>query len=156
MTKEAFAEQVVQLRSALYYVSYSLLPNPHDQEDAVQECIRKAFQKQESLRDEKYLKTWLIRILVNECHNIHRRRKREFPVEALPDTPPPEADREVFWSINRLDEKYRLPLVLHHYEGYTTKETAHILGIPEGTVKSRLLKARKLLGNYLQEKEVWA
>ncbi len=156
MQREAFAEQATALRGALYYVSYSLLRNPDDQEDAVQETIRKALEKLDTLREPKYLKTWLIRILINECHNTLRRRKREFPSEALPDVAPRDADGAVFDAISALPEKHRLPLVLHHYEGYTTREIASILRVPEGTVKARLVRARDLLKKSLEEQEALA
>lgn len=157
MTKDAFSQQVMLLRSTLYYVSYSLLTNRYDQEDAVQECLQKAWLKVGSLRDAKLFRPWITRILINECHNILRKRK---PYVALSDEEldsiaerPVDADPDLFDALTNLEEKLRLPIVLHYYEGYTTREIASILRVPESTIKSRLVKARKNLGRMLRVQE---
>lgn len=152
MTKEAFEQQVIALRKQLYYVSYSLLPNPSDQEDAVQECIQKALMKRETLRHDEYFKTWLIRILINVCHGMRRRRQREIPVEEISVVKPDTASGDVFEAVIGLDQIYRLPVVLHYHAGYSVKEVARILRLPEGTVKSRLSRARAILAAELEKK----
>lgn len=149
MTKEAFEQQVLSLRRMLYYVSYSILANHADQEDAVQECIHKALLKRETLKQDAYLKTWLTRILINECHNILRKRKREVLSDELRIDTPPMADHGLFDAISKLDERLRVPVVLHYMEGYTTKEIAAVLRTPESTIKSRLKRARELLKQIL-------
>lgn len=157
MTREQFDQAILSLRSMLYYVSYGLLANSNDQDDAVQEAIRKALEKRASLRDEKQFKSWLTRIVINECYNILRKRKREIPTEELPALEvPPQAKEELFDALMTLEVKRRLPIVLHYYEGYTTKEIAQILRVPEGTIKGRLVRAREQLGLLLQEKEALA
>ena len=153
MTKERFEQEILALRGMLYYVSYSLLGNPADQDDAVQEALRRALEKRASLREEKKLKSWLTRILVNECYNILRRRKREVPVQALVVQVPPAANGILFAALMAMEDRLRLPLVLHHYEGYTTREIAQILRVPEGTIKGRLVRARKALASALNEEE---
>ncbi|MCL1855275.1 MAG: RNA polymerase sigma factor, partial [Clostridia bacterium] len=64
MTSAEFGVRIVEMQETLYRVCYSILPRACDREDAVQECIRIAWQKQGSLRDERYLQTWVIRILI--------------------------------------------------------------------------------------------
>ncbi len=155
MTREAFEDAVVSLLGVLHSVSYSLLPNPEDQADAVQECVRKALQKRETLREDRFLKTWLIRILVNECYTILRGKKRIFSTDSVEIVAPPQADGTVFEALMQLEEKYRLPIVLHHIEGYKTQEIARILRIPEGTVKGRLARGRTRLQAILVEQEAW-
>lgn len=156
MTKEAFVAEVLALRSTLYYVSYGLLQNREDQDDAVQECIHKALRKRESLREDRYLKTWITRILINECHNVLRRKKREIPLEDIRPDAPPTAEYGLYECVTDLEEKLRLPVILHYMEGYTTREVAQILRAPESTIKSRLARARKKLGQMLQQEEVLA
>lgn len=151
MTKEAFAEQVVLMQDVLYRISYSMLQNPNDQADAVQESLRRALQKRETLRHDEYLQTWLIRILINVCNDMMRRRAREIPVEEIRAALPPESDHVVVEALAQIDVRFRLPLTLHHIEGYTTKEIARILRIPEGTVKTRLARGRRYLKEILQE-----
>lgn len=153
MTKEAFIEQVTALTNMLYRVSYGLLANPEDQADAVQESIRKALCKRESLRDDQFFRTWLVRILINECRNIQRRGGREIPAEEIVLAAPPEANRELYEALMALPDKYRLPVMLHYIEGYAVMEIARMLRVPEGTVKTRLRKARGLLKALLQDEE---
>ena len=145
MTKNEFAAQVVSLQDTLYRVSYSLLPNPYDQDDAVQETIRIALQKRETLREDRYLKTWIIRILIHVCYGLLRKKKKELPTETIEVVVPPTSDGTVVEALLKLEERFRLPLVLHHIEGYTTKEVSRILRVPEGTVKGRLVRGRDLL-----------
>ena len=92
MTNERFAQEIVALTDTLYRVSYSILPEKCDREDAVQSCLEKAWKRRRALREERYLKTWLVRILINECYDIHRRRAREAPCE-LPEHAGPHASR---------------------------------------------------------------
>ena len=152
MTNDEFAERIVGMTQTLYRVCYAMLPLAADREDAVQECLKKAWEKRGSLRDERYLQTWVIRILINECHNIQRRAKREAPAEALPDRPAPEgADRGLHDALLHLETKLRLPIVLHYMEGYSVAEIARMLRLPAGTVKSRMLRGRKALKDMLTE-----
>lgn len=156
MTKDEMAQRLLSMTDAMYYISYSMLTNRADQEDAVQECIRKALAKHASLREERYAKTWVTRILINECNNILRRRKRETPTDEIFAVAPQTADEGVFELLSSLSDKLRLPLVLHYYEGYTTGEIAKILHVPEGTIKGRLARARKALSVMLEEEGVMA
>ena len=154
MTYDSLVDHIIAHTETMYYVSYTLLHHKADQEDAVQQTIEKALRKYAALRDEKQVRAWLTRILVNECYNTMRKRKREFPVEVLPCAPPTTADSSAFYSIMSLPETYRLPIVLHYQQGYTTKEAAKILRIPESTVKGRLVRGRKELSQLLQQEGV--
>lgn len=153
MTREQFEQQVISLEKTLYNVAYNMLKSPDDRADAVQESIKKAIIKRESLRSDKYLKTWLIRILINECHNIQRVNKRTEPRVYIDEALPDFADRDLLYALQQLETKHRLPIVLHHISGYSTKEVAAILRVPEGTVKYRLVRGRKILQSILEEKE---
>ena len=111
MTYDSLVDHIIAYTDTMYYVSYTLLHHKADQEDAVQQTIEKALRKYAALRDDKRVRAWLTRILVNECYNTMRKRKREFPVEALPCAPPATADPSAFHSIMGLPETYRLPIV---------------------------------------------
>ena len=76
MSDEEFAERVTAMTQTLYRVCYAQLSQACDREDAVQEALRKCWQKRGQLRDARYLQTWVIRVLLNECHNIQRRAAR--------------------------------------------------------------------------------
>jgi len=123
-----------------------MLKNDFDCADAVQEAIFKAFVKLDSLREEKYFKTWLCRILIRECYKIAGALKRQQP--ALDDyTEPYYYNEEIglYDAIMQLNPKHRLAVTLHYIEGFSVAEIAKILKIPQGTVKSRLSKARAML-----------
>ena len=113
MTNERFAEEIIALTDTLYRVSYSILRDRYDREDAVQSCLEKAWKKRRTLRDERYLKTWLIRILINECYNVHR-HKRELPQEIPEQAAPPGADPNLHDEFMCLPEEVRTPIVLHY------------------------------------------
>jgi len=154
LTSEEFAKRIVAMMQTLYRVSYSQLSQSSDREDAVQECLCKAWQKRKQLKDERYMQTWVIRILINECHNIQKRNKRESVTDNLPErTAPPDSDIELHDALLQLDETLRLPILLHYAEGFSIKEVAQILRIPQGTVKTRMMRGRQELKKLLSEED---
>ena len=87
MTNEAFTGAIILMTPTLYRIARGQLMIEADQQDAVQEAIRRSWEKRESLKDERYLQTWVIRILLNACHDIQRHEKRVYPVSSIPDRP---------------------------------------------------------------------
>lgn len=152
MTNEEFAKIVTDTAAVMYRVSKSILKSDEDCEDAVQEAIAKAFSKLWSLKNDSYAKTWLIRIVINECYSILRKKKNSFYNEEITLE---EADSndysELYKALNELPADYRVTVVLYYIEGYSVKETAQILKVTEGTVKSRLSRGRKKLRGFLEE-----
>ena len=147
MDKQQFTEQIMALEQTLDCIARTYLHSPHDCADVVQETVLRAWKNRHTLRNEAYFKTWVVRILINQCKNLYRRRQRTVPVAEVPmaqagaDT----ADFALRDAVMALDLMYRVPFVLHYVEGYATKEIAQILGLPKGTVLSRLKRARDLL-----------
>lgn len=152
MTQQEFSRRVLEMQGTLYRISTSLLPQLCDREDAVQEALRRAWQSRDSLRQEAAFPAWLMRILLNECHAILRKRKREFPAAAVPALreTAPDADIELYTQFTALEERYRLPLLLHYMEGYKVAEVAQMLGLPQGTVKARLHRGRNILRDRIE------
>lgn len=154
MTQEEFAERIVAMQDTLYRVSTTLLPQLCDREDAVQSAIEKAWRKQGRLRDDRALRAWVVRILINECYTLLRKRRRETLTDAPPERETaPDARPELYELFTALDEKYRLPLALYYMEGYSVEEAARALALPTGTVKSRLHRGRLLLKDELSIEE---
>lgn len=152
MTSDEFSARIVAMMQTLYRVSYAQLGQSCDRDEAVQECLLKAWQKRHQLQDERYMQTWVVRILINECHNIQRKRNREIPLEELPERAAPAgADTELHDALLALDETLRLPILLHYIEGFSTDEIARILRWPQGTVKSRMRRGRAELKKSLTE-----
>ena len=157
MNKNDFAEKIMAAEATLYHISKSILKNDCDCADAVQETIITAYSKLHSLKDDRFFRTWLCRILINECYQICRANKRVVPLEDYMETDCPseqQNDLGLFDAIIELKTDLRLVIVLHYIEGFQTTEMAGILKIPEGTVKSRLSRARAELKSVLGEKEV--
>lgn len=152
MTKDEFSRRIIAMTDVLYRVAWSQLPQSADREDAVQETIRRAWEKQERLRDERYMQTWVIRILLNVCDTQRRKAARMLPAEYLPAVHCDEQrETPLLDALFSLEEKFCLPLQLRYVEGYSVAEVARMLRLPEGTVKSRLSRGRDKLKALLNE-----
>ena len=147
MTGETFASSVTDMTQTLYRVACSQLSIEADREDAIQETLRRAWEKRASLKNDSYLRTWVIRILLNVCHDIQREKKRMIPTADIPELPvsPGTEPIDLKGCLLQLEERERIPVLLHYIEGYDVKQIASILRIPQGTVKSRLQRVRSLL-----------
>ena len=151
MRNEEFTQAILGMTDTLYRVAATQLRQRADREDAVQECLRKAWEKRHRLREERYLQTWVIRILLNECHTIQRRMARTMPAEEVPAVQHDREEGLLKAALLRLEERYRVPILLHYLEGYSVAEVAAILRVPQGTVKTRLARGRKALKALLDE-----
>ena len=145
MTERAFTERVRMLEGPLWRIAWAMLRNGADCDDAVQESLLRAWRRIDSLRDESTFDAWLMRILVNECKSLLRRRARRplTPLDAAPEPAAPAENAALRDAIFALPLNLRLPLLLHYMEGYSVKETARMLRLPETTVHWRLHAARK-------------
>ena len=152
MTKEDLGHLIIASTDSLYRISKSILRNETDCEDAVSEAIVKSFDKINTLQHASYAKTWLVRILINECYRIYRQKQfapsNDFTFkENLSD----EADySELYHAMIQLDDKYRIPVELYYIEGYKIHEITDILNRSEGTIKSQLARGRQQLRKYLE------
>ncbi|MFE2752394.1 RNA polymerase sigma factor SigM [Actinosynnema sp. NPDC059335] len=156
----AFAELVRRHRDRMWAVALRTLRDPEEAADALQEAFISAFRAAASFRAESQVTTWLHRIVVNACLDRMRRRQTR-PTVPLPEAGPGEpvaprdamAEREtrlvVQAALNELPEEQRAPIVLVDVEGYSVAETAQLLGIAEGTVKSRCARGRAKLAKVL-------
>lgn len=153
MTKAEFASRVRSMERKMYRVLRAMRLADQDAEDAVQEALLKAYRSLDSLREERYFETWMIRILLNEAKAIFRHpQRREIALDEK-IAYLPEGENSVAAAIMKLPEKERLSLVLHSIEGYSVKEIAEIMKSPTGTVKWRLKKAREKLSEILEKED---
>ena len=153
MDKQEFTGRVQAISDNLYRIACGQLRDHNDRCDAVQEAVLKAWSSRYILRDTRYFETWLIRILINECHMIQRRKARVMPAEYIPEpiTENSDSTSGLREAILALPEKLRMPVILHYMEGYDSKEIARMLRIPAGTVRTRLMRARNQLKLYLDD-----
>ena len=152
MTKDDFSLKILECERTLYRISMSMLKNETDCEDAVQMAILTAFEKLDTLKNEQYFKTWLVRILINVCNKQLSHKKRFIDIQEYMETAVPSSDIniDVKIALEGLPVKIREVVVLYYIEEFSVKEIKSILNIPEGTVKSRLSKGREFLKLALQ------
>ncbi len=158
MTKEQLGNVILDSQHQMYATAKSILKDDHDCADAIQETIVKAFSKLDTLRKDRFVKTWLMRILMNECYNICRKSEKILPIDQYMEqieTPQKESQSygELYEAVQELREELRIPIVLYYVEDFSCREIAEILNISEGAVQKRLARAREKLKNRLQNKE---
>jgi RNA polymerase sigma-70 factor (ECF subfamily) len=156
--REAFGELVRRHRDRLWAVAMRTLGDREEAADALQEALLSAYRAADRFRGEAAVTTWLHRIVVNACLDRARRRQAR-PAIGLPDLPAarepatvePDRDtaREVWSALARLPAEQRVPLVLLEMQGYSVAEIAKVLGVAEGTVKSRCARGRARLAAML-------
>lgn len=155
MNKEQFTAEVLKAERSLYHIAKSILKNDEDCADAMQNAILTAYQKLGTLRNEAFFRTWLTRILMNECYQFLRSRKEQVSYEEYMEqeegrSNPNQEYSELYEAVQSLSETYRIPFVLHYVEGYSVKETGQILNATESAVKVRLHRARNLMRERLK------
>lgn len=131
-------------------------------EDAVQEAFLRAFKSLKNFDDTKPFKPWITKIVVNQAIKIKKKWFGLFPlieylnIDEKESSPEQKAEshqtqQDLIASIYKLDQKYRLPLVLKYYEGFSETELSLILKLPVSTVKSRLYTARQRLEKIIKD-----
>lgn len=155
MKQQQFVTEVLAAEKQLYGIARSMLKREVDCEDAIQNTLLRAYANLKTLRNEKLFRTWLTRILINECYRILKKEKHLVPYEETRDGRTKSLEwgneySEVYEALMTLKETYRLAFVLHYIEGYSVKETAQILKISESNAKQRLLRARRQMQEILK------
>lgn len=149
--KKAFVRIVKDAEDMLYKVASSILQNDEDCADAIQEAILKAYSSITTLRDVRIFKTWMVRIVINCSYEILRKNKKLISMQEWmePASPDDRSTFEVKDALKSLEEDLRVPVTLYYLEEWNVREIAEAMEIPEGTVKSRLSRARLKLSQYL-------
>jgi RNA polymerase sigma-70 factor, ECF subfamily len=151
-----FESRLLESSTLAFRIAYSVLHHREDAEDVTQEAFAKAHRKFAQLRDRERFRAWLVRItwrLALDRRRADTRRTLRESAQAVgvPALSQDEQRVAAIWrAIDALPEKLRIVIVLASVEGHDTSEVARLLGIPEGTVKSRLFMARKRLKEELK------
>jgi RNA polymerase sigma-70 factor (ECF subfamily) len=153
--RDAFNELVRRHRDRLWAVALRTLGDREDAADALQDALLSAYRSADRFRGDAAVTTWLHRIVVNACLDRIRRRQSR-PTVPLVDTElavvaPVDSDTavDVRTALARLPAEQRVALVLVDVQGYPVAEVAAMLGVPEGTVKSRCARGRARLASLL-------
>ncbi|MBO4309582.1 MAG: RNA polymerase sigma factor [Lachnospiraceae bacterium] len=148
-------ELVEKYKNNLYAVAFNICKNPHDAEDVVQDTFVQYFSNRKQFETEEHVKAWLIRVAINKAKNINNSfwRKNKVTLDETMETLAFEGEesRELFETVMKLPEKYRIAIHLFYYEDYTVREISEILKISESNVKVRLSRGRNLLKETLKE-----
>ncbi len=154
---------VTKYMDSIYRIAISHTGNTADADDVVQQTFLKLLSGKVNFTDEEHMKRWLIRVCVNECNRLFssfwRRNVKLFaPGEDNDYADGPvsfikQENRELFEAVMMLPKKCRVVVYLFYYEGYSAKEIEEIIHVREATVRTRLVRARKLLKETL--KEAW-
>ncbi|SDN27433.1 RNA polymerase sigma-70 factor, ECF subfamily [Psychrobacillus sp. OK028] len=151
---EAFLQIMHLYKDTLYRTAFAFLKTEHEAVEAMQEVTFRAYQKIRTVKEPSYMKTWLVRIMINYCQDQLKKSKRASSSETLPEIGFSEdtTHLEINEAIASLSSSEQQLIFLKYFQNTKIKEIAELEKIPEGTVKSRLHKALKSLRNFLSEK----
>jgi RNA polymerase sigma-70 factor (ECF subfamily) len=157
-----FEAHLSDCSSLVVRVAYSVLRNQSDAEDVAQEAFLRAYRRMRDLRDRRKFRAWLVRLTWRMALDWRRAaRRRDRREDALARVSPQVGDAErdavehqrqaqLWTAIEALPERLRLVLVLAAIDGHTVRDVAELVGVPDGTVKSRLFEARRQLQERLR------
>jgi len=154
---EVLKEKIDLYSSSLLKLAAAYLKNPSSAEDVVQEVFINFNKIRPVFENKEHEKAWFIRVTINKCKN--EKRKKFYQWFSLDETliaTESKSNTDLLIAVWSLEVKYRLPIHLFYYEGYSMKEIAHILNEKEATIGTRLKRAREKLkanlgGDYFEE-----
>lgn len=160
---EAFEQLIKENKLKMYKVAKSILKNEDDICDAIQNALMSAYSNLNKLQNNKYFSTWLIRILINKSYDIINKNQKSYSTTTDIDEYNSDENLKSFDSYNseslienilcELEDNLKTITVLYYYNDYSVGDISIILNIPEGTVKSRLSRARKKIYEIIKSEE---
>lgn len=155
LTEQQFTDAAERYLDMVYRIALNWFRNPADAEDASQNAMLRLWRADTDFQGEDdYLRHWLVRVTLNECKRIssHPWRKRTVSLEVCPEPVFSDPARQtLFQEVMDLPAKYRVPLYLYYYEGYSVDEVGELLSMKPSTVQTRLARARAKLKIQLRE-----
>ena len=154
MTEKEFTAAAERHLDMVYRVALNCLRNPADAEDAAQTVLLRLWQSGQAFPTDDQLRYWLVRVTVNVCKDVLRSpwRRRMVALDHCREPAFAAPEHQALYSeVMALPAKYRLPLYLYYYEGYTAPEVGELLGLKPSTVQTRLSRAREKLKAQLKE-----
>ena len=150
LDKDDFTRLVLQNQTAMFRTARAIVSTDEDAEDAVQSAICTAFTKLDALRDPAKFKSWILRIVVNNCYDLCRKYRPITDLsevqDFLPADDPDPTERLSLWeAVLSLNPEMRSVVTLFYYDGFSIREISRVLGISDVAVKTRLSRSRKQL-----------
>ena len=161
--EQKFTALIEENKLRFYKTAKIILKNDDDVYDAIQEALISIYKNYEKLENESFFSTWATRIIINKCYDLLRKRKNNIvPIDEFFENNPSMGQNDKYeidesgikQAMNFLNDDVKLIVVLYYYDNYSVKEISEIVNIPEGTVKSRLSTARKILKQKLGKEEI--
>ena len=153
-TKIWFCDNIKKLENGMYRLSYSILRNEADVEDAVQETICRAYKELENLKDKQKFKSWIYRILHNTSIEILNRKKYYLNIEdenIQADKTDIDTNLTIWNAIQKLDNPYRTVITLFYYEDLSIKEISAITGNKVDAIKKQLSRGREKIKEIIKK-----
>lgn len=153
---DEFRSAMERHRDMVFRLAYTYMRDAADADDVTQDVFVKLLRTDVSFDSDEHLRYWLVRVTINACKSLFRRPwRRVEDIEAYANelAIPADDQREVFVSVMKLPERYRVPIVLRYYAGFSTGEIADALRVPAPTVRTRLARARARLKTMLEVDE---
>lgn len=160
----AYKELIDSIKDILYRVAKSRLDNEDDIFDAINDTVFKAYKNLAKLKHNEYFKTWIIRILINECNKIYKKNERHHKLmkkleeneyhNTNNSNPLTDVENKIIFEklIEILNHDEKTVFVLYFYGKYDTTEIAKLLKKSPNTIKSRLRRGKEKIAKYLEEK----
>ncbi len=154
MEEQAFRQAVEDHRDVVFRIALTYLRDRADADDVAQDVFLKLLKSDGHFESREHLRRWLIRVTINECKSLFRKPwRRVEDIENLADSlsTAQEESKAVLSDVMRLPERFRVPIVLYYYLGFSTSEIAELLHVPAATARTRLARGRSKLKFILEE-----
>lgn len=162
--KKAFSDIILSIKNDLYKIAKTRISNDDDIEDLIQETMIETYKHIKKLRNPEKLKMWVIKILINKCNKLYRKKYKkdisinEYNLEnyiIINSQKDIEDDLNFYYLIKDLKYNERIVVVLHYMEQYSVEDISKVLGMNKNTVKTHLYRAREnIKKNFYEKKEV--
>ncbi len=161
--EQSFTKLIEENKLKFYKTAKIILKNDDDCYDALQEALISIYNNFDQLKNKEFFSTWATRIVINKCYDLLRKNKKNivsFEENYESEIQSSEFDNYdidlygIKKAMNNLSEGLKLIVILYYYDDYSIKEISNIINIPEGTVKSRLSKAREIIKKELMKEEI--
>jgi RNA polymerase sigma-70 factor (TIGR02954 family) len=157
--KEAFEQLLCLEEEKLYYTALSYVDQKEDALDVIQETAYKAYLSIKQLKHPEFFSTWLFRILINECYQVLKKRKRIVPFEEKEllkrlNHHSTEIDNpiDLTEALSQLNYSYQTAIILYYYHDLPIKQISEVMEKPVGTIKTYLHRGKKQLKDELERR----